>query len=112
MVKMVTIEPTPGFRPKEEERAQFSDIKKRGKLRMSYISAIENIRMSHGMYSMAPEKKPEPTVTAARLEDMPIAELKLLMLQTGIKTQKKMARSEIISLIYKKLEEVEITDDE
>lgn len=109
MPKTVTIVKNPNYEIKHGDKAIYDAIKPKV---VSYQTALENIRLSKGMY-MISTAKPEPAAsTAPRLEDMDLADLKVLMLQTGIKTEKQLTRSQVITLIRKKLEAVDLVEDQ
>lgn len=109
MPKLVTIVKNPDFEIKHGDKAIYDAIKPKV---VSYQTALENIRLSKGMYMISTAKAEAPVGAAPRLEDMDIADLKVLMLQTGVKTDKQMTRSQVITLIRRKLESVELVEDQ
>lgn len=111
MPKMVTIHANPDFENKRDETYQA--IKKAPAKTVPYQTALENIRNSKGAYTIMPEKKDKAARINVELEDMDVHDLKVMMLSLGIKTSKKMKRSEVIQSIRTKLADVEIeVDDE
>lgn len=116
MPKMLQVEVNPDFLKKlgakatPADRKAFEEAKGQGRMTQAYVTAMENARS--GLYRIVPEEPSTPVPTSTRLEDMPTEDLKVLMLQTGVKTQKQMKRSEIISVIRRKLAEVEIVEDD
>lgn len=111
MPDMVTIEVDPSFKPTPDLKEQFEIAKRIGPKEVSDATAQEALRNSNGMYRIketAPEVMEMPVV---RLEDKPLEELKLMMLQLGVKTEKQMKKSDVVALIQRKLDEVEIVDD-
>jgi hypothetical protein len=118
MPKMVSIGANPDWRADSKSETAVKDretmkaIKKAGPLRLPYISALENIRSSGGMYRILPESEPVKVKVDTDLNELSNQELKVMMLNLGVKTDKQMSKSAIISLIEKKLDEVTITDDE
>jgi len=118
MPKMVTIGAAPGYKPdgKGTEKAlqikAYGLIKDKGNLVVSYQTAIQNIRNSKGMYELKEAKAAPVAVVEMKLEDRSLDELKVMMLSLGVKTEKQMSKTDVIMLIQKKLDEVEITEDE
>jgi len=117
MPKMVTIGANPDWKASgnaEEQavkREQMKAIKAAGNIKVPYQTALENIRHSGGMYRILPEQEPQKVQVDTNLSDLSMQELKIMMLNLGVKTQKQMTRSQVIALIEKKLDEVEIVDD-
>lgn len=111
----VTLIPNPNFEPSTKEQKEvFEGVKKRGPLeRVAYVVAIDNIRLSGGMYMIKPEGAPEASVPTQgmSLEDMSNDDLKIMMLKVGVVPQKQMKRPEVIKAIRLKLAEVEITEE-
>lgn len=118
MPKMVKIGPNPDWRATGEanthgqQRDVFNAIKAAGAIKVSYQTALENIRNTGGMYRIMPEEEPQKVKVDTDLNDLSMQELKVMMLNLGVKTQKQMKRSEVVALIEKKLDEVSIVDDE
>ena len=112
MPKMVTIEPNPDFKASAPQKKAFDDVQKVGAKVVPYQTALQNVKASGGMYRIKPDEQPVPQVVVPRLEDLSNDELKLMMLRTGVKTDKQMRRSDIIKVIRTKLDEVEIIDDD
>lgn len=111
MPKQVSIRPTKGFKSDDKDLMALHKTLK--PMTTTYQTALENVRNSKGAYEIAPET---PAASAApkapALEDMPLDDLKVLMLQVGVKTEKQMTREQVIGLIRKKLSDVEIVEAE
>lgn len=110
MPKLVTIQPNPDYDKKQDQ--EYQAIKKRGALTVPYQTALENIRLSQGRFSIAPEKKDKPARINVELEEMSMDDLKVMMLSLGIKTQKTMKKSEVITSIRTKMSAFEIVEDD
>lgn len=118
MPKMMELVPNPDFKPETSaEKEAFERVKKAGKNKngvvvVPYITALQGIQNAGGMYVMRPAEEPATTTAPEMsLDDMPSEQLKLMMLQLGVKTQKQMSRSQVIDVIRKKLSEIELTED-
>lgn len=113
MPKLVKIEVNPEFKAQTaQEKAALEAAKKSGQIEVSFATAMENIRQSGGLYRVVPTIQPEAAAKPRRLDEMPNDELKLMMLNLGIKTEKQMKRADIISLIQTRLDAVEVLEDE
>tara|TARA_R110000868_G_scaffold237132_9_gene491608 strand:- start:20736 stop:21095 length:360 start_codon:yes stop_codon:yes gene_type:complete len=116
MPKQVTIIANPAFDAKTAaDKKIMADMAKAGGRVVSYQTALENIRNSGGMYMLKPDQEQGAAAAPAvapSLQDMPSRDLKIMMLQLGIKTEKQMQRSDIIKLIEKKLDEVDVIEDD
>ena len=116
MPNMVNIGANPDWRPSKdagpEAAAAMKAIKNAGPIRVAYLTALENIKASGGMYRILPEVEPVKVQVDSNLNEMSMQELKVMMLNLGVKTSKQMTRSQVIALIEKKLDEVEILDDD
>jgi hypothetical protein len=113
MPKMLKVGPNPNFNPKDpDQKAAFAKIKVERPRLLAYVTAMENIRLSGGMYSIISDDV-EPAPAAARtLEDHSIEELKVMMLQVGVKPMKQMTKAGIIASIRKALDAVDVVADE
>lgn len=111
MPLMVKIKPNPDYKPSPATKKAFEDVKAAGTKTAAWVTAIEAIRNSDGMYVMEQEEA-APAAEPRSLDDMPIEELKVMMLSLGVKTEKQMKRSDIVRLIRLKLDEVEVIEDE
>lgn len=112
MPKMVRIGANKDYRPTAETAVAFAAIKKAGEIEVPYLTAIENCRNSGGMYAIMPEKAPTKVKVDTDLNELSNQELKVMMLNLGIKTEKVMKRTDIIALIERKLDSVEVVDGE
>ncbi len=63
MPKMVKIAPVKDFNPTDAaQKTAYAEAKKRGPIEVAYATAIENVRLSNGMYQIvsdAPEPEPD-----------------------------------------------------
>lgn len=114
MPKMVMCEPNPDFKPGNDKAAKdaFATVKKKGPFKTSYQTALQNMQLSGGMYRIKEDttnKAPAPA--GPNLRDMPINDLKVMMVGLGVKTEKQMTRDQIIGLIEKKLGDIEVVDE-
>jgi len=109
---LATLIPNPDYKPETAaDKAAFEAAKKAGPIKdMAYVTAVENTRHSKGMYAIQSEAKADE-VKARELEDMGTEELKVMMAQLGVKTEKQMKRPEVIKAIRIKLAEIDITDE-
>jgi hypothetical protein len=110
----VTLIPNPDFKPETEaQKAAFVAAKKAGPVeRVPMVTAVENIKLSGGMYMIKADVAPAPSVATMDLDSMATEELKLMMLRVGVTPQKQMKRPEVIKAIRLKLEEIDIADDD
>ncbi len=112
MPDMVDIEVNPDFKSGDSavDKAQFAAAKKAGKISVALSTAVENIALSGGMYRIVPAIPNEVAAGPRKLSDMPVAELKILMLNLGIKTEKQMTRAQIEGLIQSRLDAIEVIE--
>ena len=113
MPKLIKIVADPDFLKRNKApnaAAILAEAKAQGVMTQPYVTAMENVRT--GLYKIVPDQEVSAPVPApGRLEDMPHEDLKVMLVQLGVKTQKQMKRSEIIKVIRGKLAEVEIVED-
>lgn len=112
MPKMVKIAPNPDFKIGADTKDAYEAAKKKGAFEVPYITAIENVRRSGGMYKILAEKTPVAAPSGPWHEGKSNADLLAMLLSLGIKTEKQMTRSQIVSLIERKMETVEIVPEE
>lgn len=110
MPKMVSIYANPAYDKRNDP--VYAAIKKSGSKKVPYQTALENIRNSEGRYAIEPEKRDKPQRINTELEDMTNDDLKVMLLSLGIKTEKKMKKSDVITSIRTKLADVEILEDD
>jgi hypothetical protein len=81
---------------------------------LPYQTAMQNVVYSRGMYAILPNTPtaPAPQKAAPDLESMSVEQLKLMMANLGVKTEKRMTKMQVIQTIRQKLDQVEIADDE
>ena len=113
MPVMVKLAANPAYKPTDATKADYALVKKQGEQSVDYVTAMENIQNSSGMYAIVPESPVAPSPMAPRaLDDMDLSELKVMMLSLGVKTEKQMKKSDVIRLIKSKMEEIDIVEDE
>lgn len=116
MPRMVKLAPNLAFVPADAaQRAQFEKIKKDPIKTVPYITAVQNVRLSGGMFRIDAGSQPQPEGLVDEgpdLEKMTSGQLKVMLASLGIKTEKKMKRADMIGLIQRKLDEIEVDDDE
>ena len=117
-MKMVKIKPVD--RPKDFTKVGFlvrdwEHASKIGEMEVPYITAIEAVRHSKGMYQiLADESAPpiEVKVGGLTLDQMDGAQLKLMAVHLGTTLRKKNIRiSELRAMVKAKLDAVEVIDD-
>lgn len=113
MPKMVTVKVNKDFKPSTPEEIEaLKEAKKVPPRSLPYVTAMENVKNSRGLYVIASDEPGPAQAPGPRaLEDMTNDELKVMMLTTGIRPQKQMTRTEVIKSIRLKLAEVEIADE-
>jgi len=114
MVKMVLLEPNPDYSKGMVGAASAKakkDLAALKPIKVPYVTAVENIRNSKGLYRFGQEKE-VVVPTSLSLEDRPIEELKAMLVTLGLKIEKKMKKADIITLIRRKLDEIEVVDDD
>ena len=112
MPKMVRLAAAKGYKPKtEQDKANYEAIKKLPVREYDYVTAMENIENSGGMFEIVPEETAAVAATGPRsVDDMSNDELKLAMLSLGIKTEKKMKRSDMILLVKSRMMEIDVDE--
>lgn len=117
-MKYVNIKPVE--RPKDFSKVGFlvkdwEQASKIGEMEVPYITAIEAVRHSKGMYQiLADESAPpiEVKVGGLTLDQMDGAQLKLMAVHLGVTMRKtNMKLSQLRALVKAKLDAVEIIDD-
>jgi hypothetical protein len=114
MPKMVQIEVDPswGKTARGDDKVAFDAAKARGPVTVSYVSAVEAIKLSRGLYRMKSEAPPR-LPSAPSLQETPNEELKRMYVAMGGKIgDKAIKRSEIITFISAKMDALEVVDDE
>lgn len=110
MPQMMKIEVNPEYKattPADKEQLELA--KSKGDLEVTYQTGVEAIKLSKGLYRQKEEEA--AVLPVARLEDKSIEELKVMLVGLGIKTEKQMKRTDIIGLIQRKLDEIEVLDE-
>lgn len=108
------IEPNPKFKPTAKQEVAWEEVKKKGRVKTSYVTAKEAVRNSGGMYRIASDKPDAPAPKTRMLEDYELDELKALYFGMGNKmpTSKQLRKADMIAAIRKTWDAVEILDDE
>ena len=109
MPKQVKVIKNPQYQPKSKaDEKVFESLEE---MTLPYVQARENVRAMSGKLVFA-EEQPEAEAAVRRLEDMGADELKIHMLTLGIKpTKTRMDRSEMVTIIRKRLDEIEVVED-
>lgn len=126
-MKMVNVGPNPNYKlpakdPKADPEkaaawsnlnANWTVIKADRPKRLPYVTAMDNIRNSGGMYAILPEIVPEASVSTVRMpEDMTADELKLTALQLGVDLSKPMKKADLIKVVRKAMDAVALLEDD
>lgn len=113
-MKMVNVGPNPNFKPAKGEEGVWAKIKEERPKRLSYVTAMDNIRNSGGMYAILPEAAPAASVSAIQMpEEMSDAALKLTALQLGIDLSKKnLKRSELVKAVHLAMDAVQFAAED
>lgn len=123
MPKTVELEINLSYKPETPEQkaayqAARDDMARRTrggkKFRVSYVSAIEAMKNSGGIYKIAEKEPSTGQVSFVRLEDQSTEDLKMMMVQLGANQQalqKKMKRSDVIEYIRRKLSEIPVSEE-
>lgn len=113
MPKMVKLAASKGFKPEnDEQKADFEAIKRLGVRDYDYVTAMENIANSKGMFEIVSDQPPVEVAAPRSVDGMSNDELKLAMLSLGIKTEKKMRRDDMILLVKSRMKEIDVDDSE
>jgi len=110
MPKMVKMVLNRSYKP--ETAAEKKAVENFQPFTCAYVQAIENIHNSKGMLTIASEEPGTQAPGPRRLEDMTPEELKVMLVSLGIRTQKQMKRSDVEALIRRKLDEVDVVEDD
>lgn len=121
MPRQMTLEPNPQYVPKGKDAAEtaalkaaFETVKARGRVTVAYAQAMENIRLSGGMYVPIVQEDAEivTTIRPRTVDDWSNDELKTFLINAGLTLEKRVKRADLIMLVQRKLDEVEVADDE
>lgn len=115
MPKMVKIGPNPAYKPAKGDEQAFSAVKAAGEKTVSYVTAMEAVRNSGGMYRIVPEASAvaAPAVAVRMPEEMTRDELVLTAIQLGIDTTKKqMKKAELVKAIRLQMDSIQLLDDD
>ncbi len=126
-MKMVRVGPNPNYKlpalkanPSQEDKdawnalkASWAAVKESRIMSLPYVTAMENLRLSGGMYAILPDAAPVATASAIRLpEEMTADELKLTALQLGVDLRKPMKKADLITAVRKAMDAVQLMDDD
>lgn len=111
MPVMVTLAANPAYQPTAETKAVYDEIKKKGPFLVDYVTAMENIANSGGMYAVVSQAAESAKAEVRRIEDMSLDELKVVMLSLGIKPEKQMKRTDVVRLVLSKMTDIDIVED-
>lgn len=113
MPKMVKLAAAKGYKAKNpQQSAEYDAIKKHGIREYDYVTAMENITNSGGMFEIVTEEAPVEVPIPRSVDDMSNDELKLAMLTLGIKTEKRMKRTDMILLVKSRMMEIDVEVDD
>jgi hypothetical protein len=112
MPKMVEIGLNKLFKAETDaDKKAVEAAKRAGSITVPYVTALENIKLSRGLYALVENVATAPQPGPRALEDMDYEELKLMMLTAGVTPQKVMKREDIIKSIRSKLAAIEIVGE-
>lgn len=113
MPKMVKLAANPAYKAEsDEDKALLKAVKAKGVVEYDYVTAMENMANSRGLYVIVPEVAEVQTMAPRRLEDMGLEELKIMMLSLGIKSEKQMRRADVERLVRARMAEIDIVEGE
>lgn len=113
MPKMVKLAATKGFKPaNDQEKQDYEAIKRLGIRDYDYVTAMENVANSGGMFEIVPDQPPVESVAPRSVDSMSNDELKLAMVSLGIKTEKRMKRTDMILLVKSRMMEIDVEVDD
>jgi len=116
---MVRVGPNPTYKlPKDTDAAKaakpiWEKIKAERPMSMSYVSAMDNVKNSGGMYAILPEASAETSSPGVRMpEEMTADELKLTGLQLGVDLSKPMKKADLVKAVRIAMDKVQLLEDE
>lgn len=114
MPKMVKIGVNPDFKPQTaEQKAALEDAKNKGPMEVTYVTAMENVARSAGMYQLLVEKQEPAFAAPALLDDMTSDQLKEVAVRQGITIRKqRISKADLLAVIRENLLGITVTDDE
>ena len=93
--------------------ASWDAIKAGGVKEVPIVGANEALQLSKGMYEiLAAEEAPKTATAILMPEDMSPDELKLTALQLGVDLKKPMKKAELVALVRKAMDNVQLLDDD
>jgi hypothetical protein len=118
-MKMVRVGPNPTYKlPKDPEAAKvakplWEQIKGERPKTLPYVTAMENLRNSGGMYAILPEAAPATSSPGVRMpEEMTADELKLTALQLGVDLTKPMKKADLVKTVRLAMDKVQLLVDD
>lgn len=115
LIRIIPVEKPKSFADVEFTESDWKAAWAKGAVNVFPGTAIENIRLSRGLYQFeaAPKQEVDLKVGGMALEDMSSMELKLTAIRLGVTIRKKnIKKSDLVALVKAKLEEVVVEDDE
>lgn len=115
LVRIVPAEKPKSFADVAFTEAEWKEAQKLGPISVFPGTALENIRLSKGLYQFEAPKKQEVDlkIGGMSLHDMSSTELKLTAARLGVTIRKKnIKRSELIGLVQSKLDDIAVEDDD
>lgn len=126
-MKMVRVGPNPNYKlpalkanASQEDKdawnalkASWAAVKDSRVLTLPHVTAMENIRLSGGMYAILVEAGPEKSSPGVRMpEEMTADELKLTALQLGVDVSKPMKKSDLVKAVRIGMDKVMLLEDD
>ncbi len=112
MPLMVEIETNPAFKPTDAAAKEaWEAARKAGRVSVAYMTAMENVRNSGGLYRLAAKAAEKSPVSERDLEDMSVAELKAMATSLGIRSDKPLKKAELVALVREKSVGLEVTEE-
>lgn len=113
-MKMVRVGPAPGFKPAPAQAETWAKIKGEQPKTLAYVTAMENVKLSGGMYAILPDEGAQTVAVGVRMpEDMTRDELVLTALQLGVDMSKKqMKKAELAKAVRLAMEKVALLEDD
>lgn len=115
-MRMIKIEPV--AKPKTFDGSHFTvaaweAATARGPVEVPYGTALEAVRNSNGLYRMVEEAEEaavaSPALSVDAMDDL---SLKLTAASLGLTLKKKMKRADLVDLVKRRLDAVELVDDD
>ena len=126
-MKMVRVGPNPNYKlpalkdkASQEEKdawnalkASWAAVKESRVLTLPYVTAMDNVENSGGMYAILAEKAAETSSPGVRMpEEMTADELKLTALQLGVDLSKPMKKADLVKTVRLAMDKVMLLEDD